>query len=639
MGCVLSNMDEEGKIRSCKERKKLMKKLVDVRGLFSDSQWAYLKALKNTGATLKQFIDSETLELENTYDGTGPASPSLPLPPPQPPPPPPPLSPDKNSSVQLNQQSLSSSLEGYFFGSSYHKESEEEPENDENWADTNTEFVDEDSEIQAVPSGVVNPLSKKQQWRELVGDSSTVSFCAKESTNLSMVVSGKKSLEGIVKELDDCFLKASEGRKEIALLIDISKGDILVHHNSGHQKTRKSDSAKVFSVLSRNRHTKSSQYTRESAESSGTTGPCVPGAHCATLKKLYAVEKKLSKLLKEEEIVKLEYEKKCSLLQKKLDEDPDWVESEKTRSSVENLESNLLRLQQSISEETSSILEVMEKELYPQLVALTSGLTQMWRTMHEYHQAQILISQQLSYLSDNQDTLLNSDYHHQATLQFETEVTYWYKSFCNLVKSQREYVRLLNEWIQRTDYLMNDHKRSDCASMIHSFSEQWMIGLAKLPDKDASESIKSLLSSISDIIDQQVAEEKLRKKVEKLDRKLHKERTYLEETKNKLEWQDDDGDTPASPNNPSSIKRAKMEAYLSAKRDHIEAIKKQWESEQEKYLKAKQSNKDMTLDSLRSRLPHLFQSLTSFASAYVQAVDIVSNEANSAECNDTTSEN
>lgn len=72
--------------------------------------------------------------------------------------------------------------------------------------------------------------------------------------------------------------------------------------------------------------------------------------------------------------MKLEYEKKSSLLQKKLDEDPDWAESEKTRLSVENLESNLLQLRQSISEATSSILEVMEEELYPQLVALTSGL-------------------------------------------------------------------------------------------------------------------------------------------------------------------------------------------------------------------------------------------------------------------------
>ncbi|XP_028803184.1 nitrate regulatory gene2 protein isoform X2 [Neltuma alba] len=621
MGCVWSNMDEEGKIRNCKERKNLMKQLVHIRGFFSDSQWAYLKALKNIGVTLRQFIDSDSLELENSLDDTRPASPSLPLPsspPPQPPPPPPPLSPDKNSSVQLNQHSLSSSLEGYIFGSSspYHKVSEiEELETEENWAETNTEFEDEDSE--------------KQPWKE-----------QGESINLSMVVGvGKNSLEDIIKELDDWFLKASEGRKEITLLMDTSKGNILLHQNSGRQKTKKSDSAKVFSVLSWNRHTKSCQNIRETAESSGPNGTCKPGAHCATLKKLYAVEKRLNKLLKEEQIGKLEYEKKSSLLQKKLEENPDWVESEKTRLSVENLESNLLRLQQSISEAASSILEIMDKELYPQLVELTSGLTQMWRTMHEYHQAQIIISQRLSYLGDNQNTLLNSDYHHQATLQFETEVSYWYNSFCNLVKSQGEYVRILYEWIQRTDYLMDDHKRSGCASMIHSISEQWMHGLAKVPDKETSESIKSLLSSISSIIAQQAAENRLQKRVKKLERKLNKEQISLEEMNDKLEWNDDGGDTPASPSNPSAIKRAKIEAFLSVKRGNIEALRKQKENEEENLLKAKQLTKVMTLNSLRSSLPHLFQSLASFASAYSQAVDVVNSQANPAECNDTTSEN
>lgn len=245
MGCVLSNMDEDGKIRACKERKKLMKQLVDMTGFFSDSQWAYLTALKNTGGTLKQFVDSESLEIDNTNDdGAAPASPPLPLPssPPQPPPPPPPLSPDKNSSVQLSQQYMSSSLEGYFFGSSspYHKRSEiEELEIEENWAETNTEFQDEDSEAQAIAGGVVNLQCKKQQWREPVDNSCTENFCPKECTNLSMVVGrGKISLEAIVKELDDCFLKASERRKEIALLIDISKGDILLQQNSACQKSK-----------------------------------------------------------------------------------------------------------------------------------------------------------------------------------------------------------------------------------------------------------------------------------------------------------------------------------------------------------------------------------------------------------------
>lgn len=69
----------------------------------------------------------------------------------------------------------------------------------------------------------------------------------------------------------------------------------------------------------------------------------------------------------------MEYERKSSLLQNQEDENLDWTKFEKTRSSVENLESKLMHLRQSITETTSSILQLIDEELYPQLVALTSG--------------------------------------------------------------------------------------------------------------------------------------------------------------------------------------------------------------------------------------------------------------------------
>lgn len=116
-------------------------------------------------------------------------------------------------------------------------------------------------------------------------------------------------------------------------------------------------------------------------------------------------------------------------------------------------------------------------------ILLFCRLTHMWRTMHECHHAQTIISQQLSHLSDNQRTILNSENHHQAILQLAAEVTYWYDSFCKLVKSQREYVKILCKWVQLTNCLMDEHERSGCASMIRSICEQWDLGLDSLPDK------------------------------------------------------------------------------------------------------------------------------------------------------------
>lgn len=126
----------------------------------------------------------------------------------------------------------------------------------------------------------------------------------------------------------------------------------------------------------------------------------------------------------------------------------------------------------------------------------------MWRTMHESHKAQALISQHLSNLSDNHNTILNSGYHHQATIQFETEVSYlynsigklvkfqqfetevsyWYNSFGKLVKFQREYVRTLYEWIKLAESLKDGNECSNHSSIL-AICDQWERGLNKLPDK------------------------------------------------------------------------------------------------------------------------------------------------------------
>lgn len=72
-------------------------------------------------------------------------------------------------------------------------------------------------------------------------------------------------------------------------------------------------------------------------------------------------------------MTKLELEKKSMLLLKQEEENHDWTKIEKTRSSVEGLETDVRRLQHSISSTCSTILELIDVELHPQLVALTSG--------------------------------------------------------------------------------------------------------------------------------------------------------------------------------------------------------------------------------------------------------------------------
>ncbi|KAL2331179.1 hypothetical protein Fmac_018760 [Flemingia macrophylla] len=609
MGCVWSSIDEDGKVGACKERKKAIKQVVKIRGEFSDSLLAYLKSLRNTGATLRQFTDSDSIELETaSYGVAEPASPLLP-------PPRPPFLADKaalhgdeileNDGSNVPGLQIGPTLR--LFGPTDGKEMVE-PGEEDNWEETKTEFEDEEAEEEAAAMAEKLRRGKQQLMETVTENSSAMSLYEKDTTAMPVVVrrSGK-TLEGIGKELDDKFLLASGCIKEIAVLIDISGGDTLLRQNSGPYDRRRGNSAKVFSILPWSRYSKSPPSTKDGAEFSGHSEPCKPGAHCTTLKKLYAAEKKLFKALKEEGIAALEFDRKSSLLRKQEDENLDLVKIDKTRSSVDKLDSELISLRQCISETTSSILEIIDEELLPQLVALIAGLTQMWRIMHKSHEAQAIISQQLSSLSDNQNTILNSGYRHQATIQFETEASYWYNSFCKLVKYQREYVRTLSKWVQLTNSLRDGQECSNHSSIL-TICEQWELGLNELRDKETADAIKSLLSSIRSIIAQQTEEDNNLKRLQKLERKFQKCLNSLAEMKQRI-----DGDiSDASPKHP-----------IHHKKTETEAVKKQLESAKASYLEAVQYSRAMTLNQIQTKLPPLFQSLMEFSSASAKALEVI----------------
>ncbi|CAI0545477.1 unnamed protein product [Linum tenue] len=674
MGCVASRIDEEERVRICKERRKLMRQLVGFRGEFADSLLAYLRALRNTGVTLRQFTESESLDTESTSYGIGlalPPSPPLQLPPS---PPPLPFSPDSRKSSSDNnpkeeqeqevttdhlashEESMAIDDEGDRGGtpppppessSSWnywdpflephslpdHEESGEIVESameEETWAETKTEFDEEEHGGEEVSgaAGPSNTVPSQQQPRqqqhcrrlpvELVDDNSSMtSWQTKDTADMSMVQwRRRKTLEAIVRDLDDYFLKASAGGKEIAILMDISRGDTSLSHSSRENKWKRSNSAKVFSALSWSWSSRSLQPPRDFTEVFSTSEPCKPGAHCITLEKLYAAEQKLYKEVKEEEITKLEFKKKSILLAKLEQENHDWNKSEKIRSSVEELESDLRRLQHSISGGCSCILELIDVELYPQLIALVAGLKSMWRTMYACHQVQNHISQQMNHLNDNQGVESATEFHRQATAQLEAEIISWYHSFCRLVRSQEEYVTTLCRWVQLTSCLVDDQQPPSAQSpAVHKLCEEWKLGFDKMPDKVASEAIKGFLSSIQAIVQQQAEELSLQRKSEKLERRLQKELMSLAEMQKRFDWSIPDGDdaTPnLSPKHPLSVKLVKTEDS-----------KKRAEIEKAKYLNSVQVTRAMTLNNLKTSLPLVFQALTKFSGASVQALRAV----------------
>lgn len=588
MGCVESKNKKEATVQLCRGRRRLMKQLVECRREFADAQLAYLKALKNIGVTLRQFTESEYIEPENS-------SPPPFLPPCFQPPPLPPsfLSPEGQGE-------------------------------DENWAEANTEFEEEGVGTDGCVENV-HPEKREQEILELADDSSSMASCHTKDTEDRAMVNrrNKKKLTDVIRELDDYFLKAWDARRQIAVFLDTHESSTFHRQILKENKRKRYNSGKVFSVWSWNRSSKSLQFARGAIDYSDSNEPCRPGAHPVTLEKIYALEQKLCKEVKDEENLKLEHERKSLLLQKQED---DLAKTDKTRLAVENLQCDIIPLQESISKTCSSLERLKNEELYPQLVGITSGMMQMWETMYESHQDQNHICQQLDNLNNDQNTDPITDYHRQATIELETEVAFWYHSFCRLISSQREYVKNLSEWVQYAESLREDHRENCSSSSISSLCNDWQLTLGKLPHEVASDALKNLLTDVQSIVFQQVDERNRKKKLDKLKRKWRKE------------LQSQKADTDRNPRDSIPVGDTQLSLGpkhpISVSRDKTEALKLQCENENKEHLSSVQLCRAMTLTNLQRSLPMVFRSLMVFSAACVQAFESIQKQAEPEVCHE-----
>ncbi|KAL2930517.1 Nitrate regulatory gene2 protein [Bienertia sinuspersici] len=646
MGCAGSRLHNEERVQNCKKRKRAIKQLVGFRREFANAILAYLKALKDTGITLRQFTESESLELE-TVESNLPSSPPLPLPP-SPPLPPPIDSPDSrklesNQNGKEPQEEIAEVGEERNYPSPPPSSSRgmldllESPSphqivdtvlvedvDDENWAETRSQFEEEDLNHGTSGKAFDTLKLKSTKVDEI---SPIVIGKKKDMVNRATVLSRRrKTLACIVRELDDYFLKASAGGKEIAVLVDMSSWNTSMHPNIKERKGKGNTSARLSS-LSWSVSSRSLQVTRNASEVGSPIEPCKPGAHCITLGKILAEEQTLYTAVKEEEMAKLEHERKSFSLQKLESDNVDLNKIEKIRGTVETLQSDMVRLQELVRKTSTSILTTIDVELHPQLVALLTGLIYMWRTMYECHQIQNRIVQQVHHLTTH-DTEPSMENRREAAMQLESGVSFWYNSFCRLTKSQRDYVETICRWIQLIDIPVDGKDQNCCPSMFRNLCENGslpLIGYLKSCQvthmdtetcpcltqiQDVAEAIKSFLLVIRSIMAQQQQERSLKKKLDRLEWRLQKEVKSLVEMEKKLEL------SGLSPKHT-----------LSEKREKTDTLKKLYENEKGKYLSTVEGNRVLTLSNLQQSLPCVFEALMGFSSACTQAFETALNNA------------
>ncbi|KAF8646808.1 hypothetical protein HU200_065607 [Digitaria exilis] len=169
----------------------------------------------------------------------------------------------------------------------------------------------------------------------------------------------------------------------------------------------------------------------------------------STLEKLWVWEKKLYQEIKDEEKLRVQYEKNHRRL-KSLDErgaESSTIDS--TRQLVRLLRSKISINVRTANAFSSKIQQIRDEELYPQLVDLIQRFRRLWKGILECHEKQLLAIHDSKIHQLKAMTISQSGVASEASRELERELTKWYRCFNKWISSQQSCVEALNGWLKK----------------------------------------------------------------------------------------------------------------------------------------------------------------------------------------------
>ncbi|XP_038997675.1 protein ALTERED PHOSPHATE STARVATION RESPONSE 1-like isoform X2 [Hibiscus syriacus] len=354
-----------------------------------------------------------------------------------------------------------------------------------------------------------------------------------------------------IKDIEHRFFRASEAGREVSRMLESNKIKVgyleaeggsstllsalqpvccrgktaLVSHEPVHHVTKVihwKRSASWRSSSSRN------PLTTADADDSGSDFIeefcMIAGSHSSTLDRLYAWERKLYDEVKASESIRKEYDQKCNQLRHQFAKDLSTQVIDKTRAVVKDLHSRIRVALHSVNNISKRIEKMRDEELLPQLVELTQGLLRMWKAMLECHHSQY-ITISLAYHSRNSTDAPQGDTRRQIMAQLRQEIECFGVSFTDWVNSHASYLEALNGWLQncikepqersKNRYPFSPHRYLGFGPPIFVLCREWSAGIKALPAEELSTAIKSFLSDICHLMDEQV--DKLQKNDKSVD--------------------------------------------------------------------------------------------------------------------------
>lgn len=250
----------------------------------------------------------------------------------------------------------------------------------------------------------------------------------------------------------------------------------------------------------------------------------------------------------------------------------------------------------------------------------------MWKAMHQFHEIQNNIVQQVQGLINRSGKgESTSELHRQATRDLETAVSLWHSSFCRLIKFQREFIRSVQAWFKLTLLpICHDENQGHKEPVdAYAFCDEWKLTLDRVPDTVASEAIKSFINVVHVISAKQSEELKIKKRTESASKELEKKASSLRNIERKYYQSYSTVGFGLPDSGPDNGHVLDARDPLTEKKLELGACQRRVEEEMLKHSKAIEVTRAMTLNNLQTGLPGVFQALTSFSALFTESLQTV----------------
>ncbi|WKA09418.1 hypothetical protein VitviT2T_027066 [Vitis vinifera] len=401
----------------------------------------------------------------------------------------------------------------------------------------------EGKEIKSSPDTIVSKSSEEGSTKK-----KSVSFeeasvhdieSSKQSSMTTLSAHGTRDLQEVVKEIRDEFETASGYGKEVSMLLEVGK---LPYQPRGTVfKVILSRILYLIAPSTSSSHFPSSQsvqmaystlkmakaYYGDSWKDIYTK----PNKLSSTLDKLYAWEKKLYKEVKDEERLRIIYEKKCRRLRALDNGGAESSKIDAAQASIRKLLTKINVCIRAVDAISGRIHKLRDEELQPLLTELIHGLIRMWKSMLKCHQKQFQAILESKTRTLKARTGFRRDLILRATVELEMELLNWCTRFNNWVNIQKSYVESLNGWLLRC--LLHVPEETDDgivpfspgrigAPAIFVMCHDWYQSMERISEAAVADALQDFAMKLHQLWDRQDGEQVQRLKADYLSKDFQK---------------------------------------------------------------------------------------------------------------------